>query len=436
MTDASEGIEATYGAERTRASRGRRIAVGLGVIAVVAGGLFAVLSLGSEENSPEDPVRAMFEAAERGDLLGVLEQLEPGERDALRQPIMDMADELDRLEVLQDPDLGGISGIDIQVDDLELSSRRVTDDIARVTITDGTGRVHVDVAELPLGRFVRDLLGDANDEVNDSSESLASKDADDFVATVRRGGKWYVSIGYSIAEQARDGRPFDQMGPAVTARGADTPDGAVRELIEAGAGLDVRRVIELLPPDELGALQDYAGLFLPSLESEIAGAREEVRVSIPTLELEADTDGDQALVTIEKIEVEGQAEGNTFSFRDGCFKMSGEDFEPTELCPADRPTDALGFTPFGFFGARAGDVEPPTLSFADKQASVGFVTTRVDGKWYVSPVRTVLEDLVAIMRLAQPSDLDAIRDYFERLSASFSSGFEEHRANTTTLPSE
>jgi hypothetical protein len=425
MTDTGDGMWANYEAQPDRAPRGRRIAVGLGVIAVVAGGLFAVLSLGSESNSPEDPVRAMFEAAERGDLLGVLEQLDPGERDTIRQPLLDIADELDRLEVLKDPDLGGISGIDLQVDDLQLDSRRVFDDVARVSITDGKGRIHVDVSDLPLGPFVRDLLGEANNEVADESESLASEDADDFVATVRRDGKWYVSIGYSIAEQARGGTPFEQLGASVTARGADTPDGAVREMLEAGAALDVRRVLELLSPEEFGAAQDYAGLFLPGLESEIAGVRDEVGVSIATLDLEAETDGDQSLVTIKKIEAEGHTEFNAFSFRDGCFKMSGEDVSPTELCPEDRPTDALGLTPFGFFGARAGDVEPPQLSFADKQAPVGFVTTRVAGKWYVSPVRTVLVDLVAIMRLVQRSDLDAIRDYFDRLSASFSSGFEE-----------
>jgi hypothetical protein len=436
MTDAGEGMWANYEAEPLRAPRGRRIAVGLGVIAVVAGGLFAVLSLGSEENTPEDPVRAMFEAAERGDILGVLEQLEPGERDALREPLTDLVEELDRLEVLKDPDLRSISGIDLEVDDLQLSSRVVRDDIAHVTITDGTGRIHVNVADLPLGRFVRDLLGDANDEVNDSTESLASKDGDDFVATVRRDGKWYVSIGYSIAEQARGDRPFEQMGPAVVAQGADTPDGAVRELIEAAAGLDVRRVIGLLSPDELGALQEYSGLFLSELESSVAEARDDVRVSISTLELEADTDGDHALVTIEKIAVEGQTEFNTFSFRDGCFRMSGEDLEAMELCPDDRPADALGFAPFGFFGARAGDVEPPQLSFADKQARVGFVTTRVDGKWYVSPIRTVLEDLVAVVRLAEPSDLDAIRDYFERLSESFSTGFDSYGCVAGALGTE
>jgi hypothetical protein len=37
--------------------------------------------------------------------------------------------------------------------------------------------------------------------------------------------------------------------------------------------------------------------------------------------------------------------------------------------------------------------------------------TRVDGKWYVSPVRTVLDSLVAELHLFQRSDLEKLGDY-------------------------
>ena len=402
--------------------RGRRIGVALAAVAVVAGGLFAALSLSSESNSPDDPVRAMFESAEKGDVLGVLEQLDPGERDAIRQPLIDIVGELNRLEVLKDADLGKISGLELHVDDLKLTTDRLGDGVARIKIAGGTGSYRVEVAKLPLGRFVRDLLGDSNNEVNSGSDSLKSTSDNDFVATVRRGDRWYVSIGYSIAEQARGDRPFDQMGPALDAKGADSPEDAVRQMIQAGAGLDVRRMLELLPPDEMAAVHEYAGLFLAEAESGAADARADTHITIPTLELDSDTHGDEALVTIKKIEVEAQGEFGTFSVKDGCFHFSGEDIPARDLCPGDNPTDALGVTPFGLFGDPT-QVTPPKLSFTGKTARVGIVTTKVDGQWYVSPVRTVLDDLVAVMRLAEPHDLDEIRDYFDRLTSSFDTSF-------------
>ena len=418
MSETGEGAEPTYGGQEPSAARGRRIAAGLAVVAVVAGGLFAVLSLGSDSNSPEDPVREMFEAVERGDALGVLEQLDPGEREALQDPLIDMIGELDRLEVLQDPDLRNVSGLEIQIDDLELSSQNVRDDVARVSIKNGFGRYRVEVAKLPLGRFVRDLLGDSNDDITEGSDTIKGQ-GDDFIASVKRDGRWYVSIGYSFAEQARY-MPFERMGNGVPARGADSPEDAVRELIEAGAGLDLRRVIELLPPDELAALHEYAGLFIDEVESEAAETRSEIQVSIPTLELDAATDGDRSTVTIEKIDLEVKTEFNTFSVRDGCMHIEGqEDFAPSDICPRDRPMDALLVVPFGFLWYGGTDVEPPALSFAGKQPDIGIVTTQVDGKWYVSPTRTLLEGLVAVMRLAEPRDLDAIRDWFDRRSAAF-----------------
>jgi hypothetical protein len=54
-------------------TRNRRVALALGAVAVVAAAAFAAFSLASDTNDPEDPVRAMLGAAERGDVLGVME---------------------------------------------------------------------------------------------------------------------------------------------------------------------------------------------------------------------------------------------------------------------------------------------------------------------------------------------------------------------------
>ena len=52
--------------------------------------------------------------------------------------------------------------------------------------------------------------------------------------------------------------------PAV---GADSPEEAVDEMISAIERVDVERMIELTPPDEMGVLHDYAPLFLDELRA-------------------------------------------------------------------------------------------------------------------------------------------------------------------------
>lgn len=418
-------------------SGGGRIVAGLvAAVAVVAAGLFAVNALQSEDNAPEDPVRAMFAAAEKSDVIGVLEQLLPGERDALRGPLAELVDELNRLEVLDGADLGGIDGLDLSVDGLELDSTKPNDDLALVRVTGGTGSYRVDLAELPLGDFVLDIIGGPLEGTDADAGPLAMDgDDDDAIATVKRDGRWYVSIGYSIAEQARRaaGVELADMAKGVAPSGGESPEAAVEALVGAMTSLDLRRMLALLPPDEMGALQEYAGLFLPEAEQGIGSARGMFSLEVSNLELDSDTDGDEAVVKVREAEVTGDFGGMSFTYADGCAtvrppaEMGGG--EEQRICSGDDPTGALGLFGGGFpFGGLSGlgglseAATPPELSFEGEQPDVGIVTTEVDGRWYISPTRTTLDALVETVELFQRSDLDAIRDYFAGLLGAFTGG--------------
>ena len=406
-----------------RRSRGRTAVGILAVVAVIAGAAFAAISLGgSDSNTPEDPVRAMFAAAEQGDMLGVMEELDPGERDALRGSLSDIVDELNRLDILHGASLKHLSGAEIKVKDLDLASDKVDDGLAHVRITKGTGSFDVDASKLPLGGFSKDLAGDSlKSAKSSSSDSLKSSGKTDFITTVKRGGRWYVSIGYSLAEIARvdAGKSRADLGTGVAANGTSTPEAAVRDMIMAATKLDVRRLVELLPPDELGAVQDYAALFLGQAEQGAQDAKGQFSIEIPTLELGASTSGDHATVKVTKLAISATFGELSFAYKDGCFDFTtpAASGPPTakHLCNLTNPTaltDALGLP---------ADLTPPKLSFTDKKVDAGIETTRVDGKWYVSPTRTSLVGLVELLRLFQPSDLTALRDYYKKAFESFSS---------------
>lgn len=416
-------------APRQRGGGGRIIAGLVAVVAVLAAGVFAVNALQTEDNGPEDPVRAMFEAAAKSDVIGVLEQLLPGERDALKGPLSELVEQLNRLEVLDGADLTDIDGVDLAFDDFELETEKRSDDLASVRVTGGTGSYRIDLAELPIGDFVLDIMGGPLEGTEADADELAMEGDGDAIATVRRDGRWYVSIGYSVAEQARQaaGVELSRLGEGVAAAGGESPEAVVEAMFGALTSLDVRRLIGLLPPDELGALQEYAGLFLPAAEQGLRQAGNMFSLQVSNLELHSDTAGDEAVVEVRDAEVSGSIGGMSFTYADGCVTMSpppGVEGEQERICSDDDPTSVLGLLggglPFG--GLPELDAEtmtPPSLSFDGEQPDVGIVTTEVDGRWYISPTRTLLDTLVESLELFQRSDLDALRDYVGGLFGSF-----------------
>ena len=85
------------------------------------------------------------------------------------------------------------------------------------------------------------------------------------VATVKRGDQWYVSLFYTIADNATHAPacrtrppPTDRRGGQCLAGGGRQP-GVHRTASSAG---DLEGVIAVLPPDEMGVLHDYGKLLI------------------------------------------------------------------------------------------------------------------------------------------------------------------------------
>lgn len=407
--------------------RGRAVGLAVGALAVAGGGLFAALALADESNEPEDPVRELLSAIDEGDVLGALEQFEPGERDALRERMVRLVEELNGLEVLEGVSLEELEGVDFGFEELELSTETIADDVARVTIEEGRASYAFDPAELPLGDFVKDLLGDALDEAEPSEhEDDIDSDGDDFVATVKHGSTWYLSLGYTAAERAREdaGVSFDEMEAGVEAAGADSPEQAVRELITASSELDLERVLELLPPGEMGALQRYAGLFLDDAEDAVDEVDGAFEVELGELDLRVDEDGDEAKVFVSMDSFSASFPEGEIDYEGGCARITGPDMPPVEQCEGDDPYDVFdqfGAGGMGFDPEALSEVEPPELSFTDDPPAYGIVVIEVEGEWYVSPTRTALDPLIETLAVMERQDLDELRRYVEDLFATFTS---------------
>jgi hypothetical protein len=390
------GLPTYIGAERVqnRVVPGLAIAIVLTLVTAMVGAV-AVRGASGGSSSPDEAVRQLIDAGVHADVLGVLDVLDPAERDLLVQPVQDTVAELKRLQVLSgDIDLHHITGINASVDGLALVSHEVGDGVTDVTITGGRLKSSVDPTGLPLGTalrsFVTTLQGAATEGVGKVTSASADLGGQDIsLATVRRDGSWYVSIGYSIAEAARrqSGRPAPSFGHGVPANGGSSPSAAVTELVRAATSYNLERAIELTPPGEMAALHDYAPLFLPEAEKAIAdGTASAPSVKVTDLQLAEDTSGHRSMVTVKSFHADVVAGGEhgTVDFDGKCLKVTGFADAPAIPCRPSSGTGAL--VP-----------SPPT--------SLRLATVEEGGSWYVSPVRTVLDNLLAMLHGLDPNAL-------------------------------
>lgn len=415
---------------------GSRVAAGaLGVLLLGGGVAFAATQVGSDDGAsdPEAAVAEMFDALADEDVLGMLATLDPGERDALVDPVEGFFSELERLEVLDDSfQLDGVAGIDLEFEDLTFRTEPVREDLSRVYLTGGTASYAVDTDEIPVGAFLTDTFDRFGVEYRgiqeSDSDTMDPADADEAFLVVRdTGDGWRISLGYTAVEVARmrTGTPVPAAGAGLTPIGADTPEEAVEGFLQAAVDIDIEGVVARLSPGELRALHDYwpvlvGGTDLPGPDDVPA------EIELTDLALRSSTDGDRGQVFIDSIGVDVVAEdfegGATIA--DGCVDVRGDLRDELEAADLDLPDGPIcqddiealmeevtgemgdmGFFGFGGLeGLAMGDGETPEL---------GITVVRIDGGWFVAPIGTWADLGLAVLETVDREDLDAMVDAVE-----------------------
>ena len=127
---AALGEPAAADRDRARKSggRGKLIAAVAVAVAVVAGGAVTYQAV-SDKNaagaaSPKAAVQTIVADLNNSDLIGVLDDLAPGERAALASPAIDAINDLKRLHVLQQAaNPSSVSGVQFKAQDLTFASQ-------------------------------------------------------------------------------------------------------------------------------------------------------------------------------------------------------------------------------------------------------------------------------------------------------------------------
>ena len=113
-------------------SKGRVVGGLVAVIALLGAGGFAVSKIAAGEDgggaaSPTEVGTRLMDSLGSEDALGVVDLLLPGERETFRQPLIDLVDNLKRLEIVgSSASLDKLGGVDLAFDDVRSTRPRRT----------------------------------------------------------------------------------------------------------------------------------------------------------------------------------------------------------------------------------------------------------------------------------------------------------------------
>ena len=428
-----------------RRSTGKVVAGVVGAVAIVLAGVFAITRFAGDAaaggaDSPEDAANAFLDAIDDEDVLGVIDVLLPGERETFRQPLQDFVSELRRLEVLSDDDLSDIGGVDLEVTEREIEVEETNvDDIVNLTITVSIGGT-LDGESLPVGDWIRDAVGE--DEIASIHEEAPPEEGTFPITAVRKDGRWYLSLFYTMAEAIRADLDVDIPEEGIEPNGGDSPEAAMDNFFTALADLDLEGMLGTLNPNEFEALQRYAPLFLDDAQAALDEIEPQIEITDTAYTVEGS--GSTRSVTINAMTIEATNEGQTFRarFEDQCLVA---EFEGDRLDLCDVVDDFSGQLE-DELGGQLGEIEgleelidQLQETFADYEAP-GIVVREVDGAWYLSPLATMSDQGLALMRALTREEIEDLTERLSEFNASLEAelqgGFEVPGMEDFELPEQ
>jgi len=401
--------------------RGRRgMIIGIVVaVVVVAGGAGATvwaLNRSSDQAgsaSPQAAVAKLVADVSNGDVLGLQSDIAPAEAALLKDTSSDGAAQLKRLQVVnpsynpQSTSVNATSG---------LSAKGLTfDDNAAQTIND-----HLTINKLVSGtitvspkldnsvlsqQFVQSVFPNGLPRTNPMTVNIADLVRQTGqpirIATIKVNGGWYTSLFYTAADYALQTGHVAWPTTSLPATGAGSADAAVQQFVQALLDANFTAAIELTDPNEMAALHDAGQSVVNAI-----GRHGPTGVKIDSVSF-ADkpvTGGVDTVLQSATLEIQGDQLNLTRS--GSCYQVADRNAgQQRQLCGSDLASG---------MGSGLGALPPEIqqlfahLSNGMLGSGVGLVATEVNGKWYVSPVRSFSQLVMNVFASLQPGDLKSL----------------------------
>jgi hypothetical protein len=402
-------------ASAPKKGRGKLIGSIAAVVVLAGGGIGTYVAMSDSGQhgaaTPDAAVQTVFDDLQKSDLLGVLDDLVPAERDALASPLNDQINELKRLHVFDSgADLHHVPGFTFSAGDLKFGAvKKITDKVSVVALTGGTIDVSYNASKLPISHDFLSAVGGSVPQGASSSQHVNVADAPTppQLAAQQVGGRWYPSLFYTVGYNAL-GQRAPRAGDYIPASGADSAGAAAQDMVRALLQGDYRSAIQLLSPEEMAVVHDYGGSVTNSATGDTGVTISKLETTTTSLSGGAERVSLKSLVMTTK-------DGQTLSVSiDGdCVSTSGAG-QSQKFCANDVAKVLATF---------AGD-RAAKMTAAQQQAfenlfrgllKVGIVTSQTDGKWYVNPVRSYGDVGNTITSQLQDDDLLRIIGFFKQL---------------------
>jgi len=390
-----------------------------GKVVAIAGLVLAVIAAGfigwhffwprGGAGSPEEAAEQMMLAAANQDPVALLDLVSPAEiegLDGIYEVVRDRAEE----EGLVEGD-GITDAVEVEFSGLEFDVEELGDDMARVTLVDGTYDARWDPAKLP------DRLDFVEDETEAASESgdledlWEDDDVEPSLVTVKEGGRWYVTVigtaadyAYQAAEQASEYDGFDleepdfdlldeDLEPIV----GDDPEEVVENLVDAVNEGDAEDLLANFP-EELGRpLRPYLPVIEGLQRESDWGDQVGVNVSVDELKMSTEKlDDGKVKVTVDEGYFYGSVWEDYDDYDGGSAQIDGEcvtaadDYDSETVCIRDDP-----------YAAESGVEE------------LFFVVSEVEDGFQLDPTATWIEYAATVVENLDSAIIDDIIDDIE-----------------------
>jgi hypothetical protein len=364
------------------------------------------------QSTPVEAATQLLSALSQKDALGIAEGLDPTEAHLFADMSGDVLTQLKRLGIINDTVSSTSVGTTVTTTGITVDPTPIVinDHVSVVQLTGGTVTVKSGSGTLPFSDKLLAAFPELKEstKVDDTTINIAdevSKLGHPIrIATVNREGKWYVSLFYPAADNtAYTDNPDYKLGTPVPDTGGATPEDAMNTLLAKSTAGDISGVIGVLSPDEMGVLHDYGSLFLQQsgtgtgaldnaalsdMSWDVTDVTGGKKVSVKSLTIT--TNGQKYVIQRDpatgSLSVQAPGQGTVNITKDNIGTWITENTSDTQLPPQMLTIIQQEF--------------PQVIGLGVVMVQAG------DGKWYVSPLRTMSDVMVSLLKGLQPADID------------------------------
>lgn len=371
--------------------------------------------------TPEAAANTMLSSLTSKDPVGIAEQLDPTEAQVFTDMSGDILSELKRLQIINaDASAQTLSGSNVTIKDIKFDTSKaetVNDHVTIEMLTAGTITLKSDPSKLPFTDKIKKAMGPELSKAQAQTADKTINIADEVakmghpirIATVKRGDKWYPSLFYTIADNwlqdAQRSNPelkSKALATPITAIGGSSPEDAVNGMLTKASSGDYEGMIGMLPPDEMGVLYDYGKRILAA--GDVKSGQGAASLPISNLKFTTSDVTGGKKVSLQSVTVKTGGQTVNVSVDAAGGKVTIESGGKSQVITADTVVQLASQS--GGMGNMPAQVQDIVKREFKQLLTVGIVTTQVNGKWFVSPLRTFSGVLLTLLKGLQPGDID------------------------------